>query len=58
MERQKAIVHDHESRLQLLEMEMKQARQEKENLRKQNASMLAELRMLREMVAEKQVTEE
>ena len=57
MERQKAIVHDHESRLQLLEMEMKQARQEKESLRKQNESMLAELKTLREMVAEKHMDE-
>ena len=57
-ERQKCIVHDHESRLQLLEMEMRQVRQEKEFLRKQNESMLAELKVLREMVAEKQVVDE
>lgn len=57
MERQKEIASDHESRLTLLELEMRHVRSEKEALRLQNVSMLAELKMLREMIAEKQASE-
>lgn len=57
MERQKAIVSDHESRLQQLETEMKLVRAEKEAVLRQNHSILAELKARREADVEKHATE-
>lgn len=58
MEKQAAIAKEHELRINHLEVDMKQLLSEKEALRQQNESMLAELKMLRELIAEKHAASE